>query len=91
MTAVLSLPRTLATARRVLQQLRGDHRTLALLLLVPLVLLTLLRYVFDEQPAVFDRIGTFDPRYFGKGYRAVDFLLQREAGFGRYLLAKPAG
>ena len=29
--------------------------------------------------------------YFGKGYRAVDFLLQREAGFGRYLLAKPAG
>ncbi|HEX4913851.1 MAG TPA: hypothetical protein VFV51_07830 [Vicinamibacterales bacterium] len=28
--------------------------------------------------------------YFSKGYRAVDFLLQREAGFGRYLLAKPA-
>jgi len=27
--------------------------------------------------------------YFAKGYRAVDFVLQREAGFGRYLLAKP--
>jgi predicted GNAT superfamily acetyltransferase len=27
--------------------------------------------------------------YFGKGYRAVDFVLQRDAGFGRYLLAKP--
>jgi len=26
--------------------------------------------------------------YFGRGYRAVDFVLQREAGFGRYLLAK---
>lgn len=26
--------------------------------------------------------------YFAKGYRAVDFVLQREAGFGRYLLAK---
>lgn len=26
--------------------------------------------------------------YLGKGYRAVDFVLQREAGFGRYLLAK---
>ena len=25
--------------------------------------------------------------YFGKGYRAVDFVLQRDAGFGRYLLA----
>ncbi len=26
--------------------------------------------------------------YLAKGYRAVDFALQREAGFGRYLLAK---
>lgn len=26
--------------------------------------------------------------YFAKGYRAVDFALQREAGFGRYLLAR---
>jgi predicted GNAT superfamily acetyltransferase len=26
--------------------------------------------------------------YLDKGYRAVDFVLQREAGFGRYLLAK---
>ena len=27
--------------------------------------------------------------YLSKGYRAVDFVLQRELGFGRYLLAKP--
>jgi predicted GNAT superfamily acetyltransferase len=26
--------------------------------------------------------------YLSKGYRAVDFVLQREAGFGRYLLAR---
>jgi predicted GNAT superfamily acetyltransferase len=26
--------------------------------------------------------------YFSRGYRAVDFVLQREAGFGRYLLAR---
>ena len=26
--------------------------------------------------------------YFSQGYRAVDFLLQRDSGFGRYLLAK---
>jgi predicted GNAT superfamily acetyltransferase len=28
--------------------------------------------------------------YFGRGYRAVDFLLSREAGRGRYLLAQSA-
>jgi ABC-2 type transport system permease protein len=49
--------RTLATARRVLTQLRRDHRTLALLLVVPLLLLTLLRYVYDAQPTVFDQVG----------------------------------
>ena len=48
---------TLATARRVLLQLRADHRTVALLLVVPPVLLTLLRYVFDDLPQVFDRVG----------------------------------
>jgi ABC-2 type transport system permease protein len=45
-----------ATALRVLRQLRHDRRTLVLVLAVPVVLLTLLRYVFDSSP-VFDRIG----------------------------------
>ena len=49
--------RALATAARVLTQLRRDHRTLALLLGVPCLLLTLLRYVYDDQPFVFDRVG----------------------------------
>jgi ABC-2 type transport system permease protein len=48
---------TFATAVRVLRQLRRDHRTLALVFLVPPFLLTLFRYVFDGQPATFDRIG----------------------------------
>jgi len=48
---------TLATARRVGLQLRGDRRTVALLFVVPVVLLVLLRYVFDKAPATFDRIG----------------------------------
>jgi ABC-2 type transport system permease protein len=48
---------TTATARRVLTQLRRDRRTLALLLFVPAVLVTLLRFVFDGQPGTFDRIG----------------------------------
>ena len=48
---------TLATAGRVLRQLRHDHRTLALVLLVPPVLLTLMKYVFYGQEETFDRIG----------------------------------
>ena len=53
----MSLRRTLATARRVLAQLRGDHRTVALLLVVPVLLLTLLRFVYDADPRAFDRVG----------------------------------
>ena len=48
---------TLATARRVLAQLRHDPRTIALMLLVPCVLLTLLYWLYDGRPAQFDRIG----------------------------------
>lgn len=48
---------TLATARRVLLQLRRDHRTMGLLLVVPVLLLTLLRYVFDRDPVAFDQVG----------------------------------
>ena len=48
---------TRTTARRVLQQLRRDHRTVALLLVVPVVLLTLLRYVYDGRQQVFQQAG----------------------------------
>ena len=48
---------TTATARRVLAQLRQDPRTVALLLLVPAALVTLLRFVFDGDQATFDRVG----------------------------------
>jgi ABC-2 type transport system permease protein len=53
----MSARATLATAQRVLWQIRRDRRTLALLLLVPPLLLTLLRYVFDGTPEAFQRIG----------------------------------
>ncbi|ONK14455.1 ABC transporter permease [Streptomyces sp. MP131-18] len=53
----MSVGRTLATARRVLRQLGHDRRTVALLLFVPLFLLTLLHYVFESDPRLFDRVG----------------------------------
>jgi ABC-2 type transport system permease protein len=47
----------LSTARRALTQLRHDRRTVAMIVVVPLVLLVLLYYLFDDQPGVFDHVG----------------------------------
>jgi ABC-2 type transport system permease protein len=48
---------TFATATRVLTQLRRDPRTIALLLVIPAALLTLMKFVFEDDPGAFDRIG----------------------------------
>ena len=48
---------TLAVAARVLRQLRHDPRTVALLIAVPTLLVTLLRYLFDARPEQFDAVG----------------------------------
>ncbi|MEA2229780.1 MAG: type transport system permease protein [Solirubrobacteraceae bacterium] len=48
---------TAAVAARVLTQLRHDPRTVALLIVVPTLLMTLLRYLFDGRPAAFDALG----------------------------------
>ena len=52
----MSASRTFATARRVLTQLRHDHRTVALMIVVPSVLVGLLAWIF-EGSATFDQIG----------------------------------
>jgi ABC-2 type transport system permease protein len=53
----MSVRVTAATTGRVLEQLRRDPRTVALLLVVPCALVTLLKYMFVERSFVFDRIG----------------------------------
>src|ERR1700757_3491371 len=50
----MSAARTLATARRMLDQLRNDRRTVGMTILLPSLLVGLLRYVLDEQ-RTFDR------------------------------------
>ena len=47
---------TLATAGRVLRQIRHDPRTIGLLVVVPCVLMGLLAWIYQNTP-VFDRVG----------------------------------
>lgn len=54
--------RTIAIAKRVLAQLRHDHRTMALILLVPSLLLVIFKYVFNGQERFFE---SFAPVLFG--------------------------
>jgi ABC-2 type transport system permease protein len=86
---------TLATARRVLTQLRHDHRTVALMLVVPLVLLALLWWVYLDSPAVFDRIGPallgFFPFVVMFLVTSVATLRERTTGTLERLLAMPTG
>ena len=49
---------TLATVVRVLEQLRRDPRTLALIVVVPCVLIALLKGVLENQPGAFQSLGT---------------------------------
>ncbi len=89
------LKATLATARRALQQLAHDKRTLALIFVVPCVLLWLLRWIFDGTPAVFDRIA---PSLLGLFPFIVMFIItsiatlrERTSGTLERLMALPIG
>lgn len=53
----MSFRATFATAVRVLNQLRRDPRTLALLLFVPVLLVFLLEQLFADRRIVFQQIG----------------------------------
>jgi ABC-2 type transport system permease protein len=86
---------TFATARRVLGQLRHDHRTMALLVLVPSVLLGLLAWVFEGSPGTFDRVGPAMLAVFPFVamflVTSVATLRERTSGTLERLLAMPMG
>ena len=86
---------TLATARRVLTQLRRDPRTMALMLVVPLVMLTLLRYLFDDKPQAFDHVGgpllALFPFITMFLVTSIAMLRERQTGTLERLLTTPLG
>ena len=57
MSTIVTPRITTAVATRVLAQLRHDHRTLGMLVVLPCLILALLRWIYDAQPVVFDRLG----------------------------------
>lgn len=87
---------TWAVARRVLIQLRRDHRTLAMLLLLPCVLMALLWWMFEESPIpFFDRVGpallAIFPFVVMFLVTSVTTLRERSSGTLERLLAMPMG
>lgn len=87
---------TLAVTARVLAQLRRDHRTVALLLVVPCALMTLLWWMYLDAPgAVFDRIGpsllALFPFIIMFLVTSVTTLRERSSGTLERLLAMPMG
>lgn len=53
----MNIKRIWATAQRILSQLRHDPRTIALLILAPCLLMTILKYVYQDQPQVFQHVA----------------------------------
>ncbi|TWD79797.1 ABC-2 type transport system permease protein [Kribbella amoyensis] len=53
----MTLRVTFAVAARVVAQLRRDHRTVAMLIVLPALLVSLMWWMFTDSPATFDRIG----------------------------------
>jgi ABC-2 type transport system permease protein len=86
---------TFAVARRVLTQLRRDPRTVALLLVVPCGLLTLLWWMFDGEDVIFNRFGppllALFPFIVMFLVTSVTTLRERSSGTLERLLSMPTG
>lgn len=91
----MSFGRTLATALRVLRQLRHDPRTIGLLLAVPCVLQILVRELFIDEPRVFQSLGVpllgLFPFVAMFIVTSITMLRERTSGTLERLLTTPVG
>ncbi len=90
----MNLRLTLATASRVFTQLRHDHRSLALIIVLPCVVLGLIAWLFDGTPV----LNQFGPVYVGIFPVVVMFLVtsvatlrERTSGTLERLMSLPLG
>ncbi|MDQ3416970.1 MAG: ABC transporter permease [Actinomycetota bacterium] len=91
MSAPMAPAATLAVTTRVLNQLRRDHRTMAMLIVVPCVLLTLLWWMFDGDDQTFNRLGPMFPFIIMFLVTSVTTLRERSSGTLERLLTTPMG
>ena len=97
LSTLVSARVTGAVTARVLQQLRRDHRTLALLLVMPALILTLLWWMFNEPGSAigFDKLGppllALIPFIIMFLVTSVTTLRERSSGTLERLLAMPTG
>ncbi len=86
---------TAAVAGRVLTQIRRDHRTLVMLLVLPCLLISLLWWMLEDSGPVFDRIGpalvAVFPFIVMFLVTSVTTLRERSSGTLERLLAMPTG
>jgi ABC-2 type transport system permease protein len=91
----MSPRRTLATAGRVLAQLRHDPRTIGLIFIVPLVLQGILAWMYHGVPHMFDMIGPallcIFPFIVMFLITSITTLRERSGGTLERLLAMPVG
>jgi ABC-2 type transport system permease protein len=88
-----------ATTRRVLDQLRHDHRSVALILIVPALLLAAVYYLFENEslppgvPRTFDRVGlmmlAIFPFFVMFLVTSITMLRERTSGTLERLLTTP--
>lgn len=90
----MNFRRTLATTKRVLTQLRHDHRTMALVLFMPSLLIVILRYVFDSNLLLFSGLSPLllgiIPFTIMFIITSVAMLRERTSGTLERLLTSPA-
>lgn len=86
---------TFGTTLRILRQLSHDHRTVAMIFLVPIILLSLLRWMYDDNQMIFNLIA---PALLGIFPFVIMFIItsittlrERTGGTMERLMALPIG
>jgi ABC-2 type transport system permease protein len=91
----VSVDRTLAIALRILRQISRDRRSLALIIVAPIVVMALVGFSFGDQQGVLDRIApgliAVFVLFFTFVLTGVSFLRERAQGTLERLLTTPVG